>query len=169
LISRQKEALVRSVENVFRRINEGGMTLGAFFLLAMMTTVVANVIYRFFGHVIVGSYELVELMILVTVSFALGYTAQKKSHVVINILITRFPSRVQSTLEAIMSFISLATWGIIAWASANILIERWLRERTEMLDIPYLPFRFIWLFGLILLCLVYMLWIYKSSNEAVKK
>ena len=160
---------MRRVEHVIRSINGGGMTLGAVFLLAMMITVVANIIYRFFGHVIVGSYELVELMILVTVSFALGYTAQQKGHLVVNILVTRFPQRIQSILEAITSFISAATWGIIAWASAGILTERWLREQTEMLSVPYLPFRFIWLFGLILLCLVFLLWTYKASKEAVIK
>jgi len=157
------------VENLIHRVTGLFTALGAFFLLTMMCTVVANIIYRFFGRVIVGSYELVELMVLITVTFALAYAAVKKGHVVITILISRLPNRVQSVLEAITSLISVGTWGVIAWAAISMLLERWMSERTEMLSVPYLPFRSIWVAGLILLCLIYVIWIIKAVNKAVKK
>ena len=145
------------------------MALGAVFLTGMMVLIVANVIYRLSGHVIAGSYELSELMIVVTAAFALGYAALKKSHVVVKILVSRFSPRAQAILEALMSLISLGTWAVIAWAGVLILSEKWLKEETELLSVPFLPFRFVFLFGLSLLCLVYLIDLFKALRQAVKK
>lgn len=145
------------------------MALGAAFLTGMMVLIVANVIYRLSGHVIAGSYELSELMIVVAVAFALGYAALKKSHVVVKIVVSRFPQRWQSILEAFMSLISLATWAAIAWAGFLILSNRWLTEETDLLDVPYLPFRFVFVFGLGLLCLVYLIDLFRALSQAVRK
>ena len=155
--------------NIVRRMGGWGMALGAAFLTGMMVLIVANIISRLSGHVIAGSYELSELMIVVAVAFALGYAALKKSHVVVKIVVSRFPQRAQSILEAFMSLISLATWALIAWAGFLILSERWLTEETDLLDVPYLPFRFVFLLGLLLFCLVYLIDLFRALSQAVRK
>jgi len=155
--------------NIVRRTGGLGMALGATFLVGIMVLIVANIVYRLMGHVIVGSYELTELMIVVSVAFALGYAALRKTHVVVKIVVSRFPQRAQAILEAFMSLISLATWAVIAWAGFLILSERWLREESEMLYIPFLPFRFVFLFGLILLCLIFLLDLLRALSQAVRK
>lgn len=155
--------------NLVRRMGGWGVAVGAAFLVGMMVLIVANIIYRLFGHVIVGSYELTELMIVVAVAFALVYAALKKSHVVVKIVVERFPPRAQAIVEALMSLISLATWATIAWTGVLLLSERWLREETDMLSIPFLPFRFIFLFGLILFCLVYLIDLIRALSQAVRK
>ncbi|MBA7658421.1 hypothetical protein ES703_66372 [subsurface metagenome] len=155
--------------NIVRRMGGWGMALGAAFLVGMMVLIVASVIYRLSGHVIAGSYELSELMIVVAVAFALGYAALKKSHVVVKIVVSRFPRRAQAIVEAFMSLISLATWALIAWAGFLILSERWLTEETDLLDVPYLPFRFVFLLGLLLFCLVYLIDLFRALIQAVRK
>jgi TRAP-type C4-dicarboxylate transport system permease small subunit len=145
------------------------MALGAAFLVGMMVLIVANIIYRLFGHVIAGSYELSELLIVVTVAFALGYAALQKSHVAVKILVSRFPQRWQAILEVFTSFLSMGTWAVIAWAGALILSERWLTEESEMLLIPFFPFRCVLLFGLILLSLVYLILMVMALRQAGKK
>ncbi len=155
--------------NIVRRMGGWGMALGAAFLTGMMVLIVANIISRLSGHVIAGSYELSELMIVVAVAFALGYAALKKSHVVVKIVVSRFPQRAQSIIEAFMSLISLATWALIAWAGFLILSERWLTEETDLLDVPYLPFRFVFLLGLLLFCLVYLIDLFRALSQAVRK
>jgi len=145
------------------------MALGAVFLVGMMVLIVASVIYRRAGHIIPGTYELSELMIVVAVAFALGYAALKKSHIVVKFVVARFPQRTQAILEAVMSFISLATWAAIAWAGFLLLSKRWLREESVMLSVPYLPFRFVFLFGLILFCLVYLIDLFRALSQAVRK
>jgi len=153
----------------FRRLSSGGMAIGAAFLTGMMFLVVANIIYRLFGHVIPGSYEISELMIVVAVAFALGYAAVHKSHIVVKIVVTRFSERRQAILTVLMSLISLATWAIIAWASYNVLSQRWLTEMTDLLDIPYLPFRMIFVLGLVVFCLVYVTDLVNALRQVVKR
>jgi len=52
---------------------------------------------------------------------------------------------------------SLVVTALIAWGGARLAYESGLRETTDVLGIPYLPFRIIWLFGLSLFCLSYIL------------
>jgi TRAP-type C4-dicarboxylate transport system permease small subunit len=145
------------------------MGIGAFFLVAMMLLIVANIIYRMTGNVIAGSFELSVLMIVITTAFALGYAGLEGSHVLVNIVVKRFPLRAQAIVDVLMSLIALAVWSIILWASFKILSDRWLTETTDLLSVPFLPFRFVWVFGLFLFCLVYLLQIIKSIRRAVKK
>jgi TRAP-type C4-dicarboxylate transport system permease small subunit len=153
----------------FRRLSSGGMAIGAAFLTGMMVLIVANIIYRLFGHVIPGSYEISTLMIVVAVAFALGYAAVHKSHIVVKIVVARFSQRWQAIIEVLMSLISLATWAVIAWASYNVLSQRWLTEMTDLLDIPYLPFRIIFVVGLAILSLVYLTDLVSALKQAVKR
>lgn len=155
--------------NIVRRISGIGTALGAASLVGMMILIVANIIYRLTGHVITGSYELSELLIVVTVAFALGYAALQKSHVEVKIVVSRFPQRWQAILEAFTSFLSMGTWAVIAWASSLILSERWLSEESEMLLVPFLPFRLVLLFGLILISLVYLIYMFMALRKAVMK
>jgi hypothetical protein len=68
-----------------------------------------------------------------------------------------------------MSLISLGTWAVIVWAGIGFMIQTWLTEDTPMLEVPYLPFRFVWVFGLLFLCLVYLLGFFTAWRKAVKK
>jgi TRAP-type C4-dicarboxylate transport system permease small subunit len=146
-----------------------GMIASATFLILMVVMVVASVIYRMCGHVIVGSYELTELFTVVAVAFALGYATLEKRDVIIDILIPKIPQRTRTILEAVMSLISLGTWAVIVWAGIGFMIQTWLTEDTPMLEVPYLPFRFVWVFGLLFLCLVYLLGFFTAWRKAVKK
>jgi TRAP-type C4-dicarboxylate transport system permease small subunit len=139
-----------------------GVVIGGSFLTGMLLLIVANVIYRFTGSVIAGTYESVELMAVVVVIFALVYSATEKSDVVIDILVHRLSQRARLILSTITLFLTLGTWAIITWASMGVLVENWLNEKTSMLSIPYLPFRFVWVFGLSLLCLVILIILIKT-------
>jgi TRAP-type C4-dicarboxylate transport system permease small subunit len=154
---------------IIRRILDAGMAIGSAFLLAMMVLIVANIIYRMTGHVIKGSYELSELFIVVTASFALGYAALHKSHVDVNIVVDKLPQRLQAILSAVTSFLTMATWALTAWAGSIILTDRWSSEESEMLLIPFYPFRTVLLIGLILVALVYLIDMILAVKETVKK
>lgn len=155
--------------NIVRRLSRVGMAVGAAFLVGMMVLIVGNVFYRLAGHIIAGSYELSELMAVIVAVFALGYTALGKGHIIIDILVPRLSQQTQTVLAAFTSFICLCTWAVIAWASFGILSERWLTEETRMLSVPFLPFRFVWVFGLILLCLIYLIDLFTALRKGIRK
>jgi TRAP-type C4-dicarboxylate transport system permease small subunit len=121
-----------------------------------MLLVVANVIYRFFGHTIRGTYELIELIIIVPVAFALGYTAREDAHVNVTLLISRLPSRIRKIFETVNDVFSLAMWWLAAWVGIGIISTRWLQEETDMLNIPIPLFRLAWVIGLFFFGLVYL-------------
>lgn len=145
------------------------MALGAAFLVGMMVLITASVISRRAGNVIQGTYELSQLMVVVTAAFALAYAALNKTHIVIKVVVERFPQRAQAILEAVMSFISLATWAMVAWTGVLIVSKRWLNEASEYLSVPYLPFRLIFLFGVVLVCSVYLIDLIRALRQAVRK
>ncbi|MFP3974693.1 MAG: TRAP transporter small permease [Chloroflexota bacterium] len=155
--------------SVIRRMTGWGMAVGAAFLTGMMILIVANVIYRLFGDVIPGSYEISTLMIVVTVAFALAYAAVQKTHVFVRILVLRFSDRRQAILTIFTSLISLSTWAFIAWASWIALSNKWLGELTDLLDLPYLPFRIIFVAGVALTCVVYLTDLLSALRQAVRR
>ena len=146
-----------------------GVALGGAFLVGMMVLIVANIVYRTTGHVITGSYELSELMIVVTAAFALGFAALHKSHVDVKVVVSKFPEKLQIVIEIITSFLAMGTWALITWASTIILIERWHTEESEMLLVPFFPFRLVLFLGLILVSLVYLIDTLSALKKAVKK
>lgn len=148
---------MENFSNIVQRIVKVSMGIAGVFLLAMMAVVVVNVISRPFGEVVVGTWELVSLLIIVTAVFALGYTTFYQGHIMVRIVIERFSRRIQAIFTIFHSLIGIGIWGIIAWKSSEILFARLLEERTTLLLIPFLPFRIIWLIGLIILCLALLL------------
>lgn len=153
--------------NLIRRVTGIGAVLGGVSLVAMMALIVSNIIFRVFGSIIPGSFEISELLIVVTASFALGYAALNESHVDVKIVVAKFPERWQAIIEVITSFLAMVTWAVTAYASTLIMFERWLTEVTEMLSIPYLPFRLVLLFGLILISLIYLINMLTALRKAM--
>lgn len=141
---------------LLHRITKGGVFLGGVFLIAGMLLLMSNIFGRFFHLIIPGSYELFELIMAIPVAFALVHAALQKAHVVVNLIVSRFPPRLGAAAETMTSLLSLAIWALIAWGGAHLAYENGLRETTDLLEVPFLPFRIVWLFCLFLFCLTYL-------------
>lgn len=135
------------------------------FLLGAMLLVVTSVIVRFFNIAIVGSYELMQLMIGVTIAFALVYAALRKGHVAVKIIASRFSTRTGAIVGIAVSFLSLAIWGLMSGATAQLVYEMGLREVSETLEVPYLPFRVVFILGLLLFSLSYISDIFEELKK----
>lgn len=155
--------------DVVRRIIVLGTGLGAVFLAGIMVLIVASIITRFFGRVIPGSYEMIELMIVVTVAFALAYAGLRQGHVTVNIIVSRFPQRFQGIVAGFTCLISLGIWGLMAWVAYDIAVEKGILEVTDYFLVPYIPFRFIFALGLLLLSLVFLIDMYKAMKRGLKR
>lgn len=160
---------METFEKIIRSILSKGVILGSIFLLAMMCIIDGNVIMRQFGGVLVGSFELSELFIVVTASFALGYAALEKHHVDVKIVMEKMPDRIQAIVGVFTSFFTMLTWAATAWAGSLVMFERWHTEVTEMLEVPNGPFRLVLFIGLILVALVYLIDTIYALKKAVSK
>jgi TRAP-type C4-dicarboxylate transport system permease small subunit len=106
---------------------------------------------------------------VIPVGFALVYTALKKYHVTVDILVSRFPPRLSVAAEILASALSFAIWGLMVSAAAVLASETGLQELTETLEIPYLPFRIIWIFCLFLFSLTYLIDLFRIFRRLLNR
>jgi len=145
------------LSDLVERITKWGVFAGGFFLLIAMMLHIFNILGRFANFVIPGSYEIFELIMVIPVGFALVYAALKKYHVAVDIIVSRFPPTLSVAAKILAFALSFAIWGLMVSAAAILAFETGLQELTETLEIPYLPFRIIWIFCLLLLSLSYLI------------
>ena len=141
------------------KLSEITSYIGAAFLIGIMALTVISIVSRLFGRVILGSYEMVELMMVVTAGFALVRTTLKKTHVVVEIIITRLSRRTQIVTEIFHNIVATCLWGLMAWETLMLLIEKGFsgEGRTEIIKAPYFPFKLLWTIALILSSLVFLM------------
>ncbi|MBN1629457.1 MAG: TRAP transporter small permease [Thermoleophilia bacterium] len=145
--------------------------IGGLALLAIMVVTVANVITRIWGAPISGVVEISSLLFVLVVAFGLGCATLAGEHVEINILTKKLPERVQKPLAVIITAVGLATWILIAWRTiVYALLQHGLGEFVPILhDMPVSPWRFVFSFGLIILCVALLIQLVERMAMAVKK
>jgi TRAP-type C4-dicarboxylate transport system permease small subunit len=161
---------MKYLTRVVRGIGGAGVILGGGTLTAIMMLVVANVLVRFFGQVIAGTYELIEITIVVTIAFAVGYTALEQGHVTVAIVVSRFSKHVQTIFQTFTLVISVGYLGLMVWATLDLIHAKApLGEKTELLGVPFQPFRYIWLLGLLFFCFVLLIDLFRALRQGVRK
>ena len=155
---------------IIDRTTRTGIFIASLTLLGIMAIIMANVLYRISGGIIPGTYDLVELMIIVVVGFSMAYTALKRTHISAKLLVDRFSERNKAIIDGITSLIGSGFWMLVAIVSVRLTMEKaGLGEKTELLGISFIPFRWIWVFTLILFGTVLAINGIKSIREALKK
>jgi len=110
-------------------------------VIAMMLLTCADVVLRLFRHPIPGTYELVGFLGTVIVSFALALTSLEKGHIAVEILVERFPPRIQTGIEAITSLIGAFLFALLTWQSMIYAADmRQSGEVSVTLTMPIYPF-----------------------------
>jgi TRAP-type transport system small permease protein len=118
---------------------------------------------------ILGSQEITELIMLTLVAFALSYTALKKNHIRVD-LIMQYTSRKANLWFDIFTYgISCIFYIFIAWQGwiygmSNITDHK----VTNVLEIPFYPFNFILVIGAAIAVLVFFRDFLKSIEEVAK-
>ena len=154
---------------LLERVTKAGVFLGGIALIAAMLLTISNILGRPLKIVIPGSYEIFELIMVIPVGFALVYAALKKYHVIVNLIVSRFPPKIGAAAEMLAAFLSFAIWGLMAYAAASLAFETGLKEISDTLEIPYLPFRMVWIFCLFLFSLTYLLDFFRSLKRLFEK
>jgi TRAP-type C4-dicarboxylate transport system permease small subunit len=153
-------------DKIMDRLVEYVTYIGTFALFAVMMIIVANVIYRAFGGVIAGTYDLVETITVLVASFALTNTELAKKHTNVDMLIIYMKDKPRIWLEQFCNVISFAYWLTIAWATIRVTIDKAaIGETTDLLKVSIIPFRGIWSFALVLMALIVIYNIYRNFRE----
>jgi TRAP-type C4-dicarboxylate transport system permease small subunit len=139
---------------------------GAFFLISVVVIMCANVVYRAIGGIIPGSFDLVEVLMVPAIGFALVTVELKRRHTVVDMVTAHLPKNLQSWLAISVTVIGLLYWAAICWASWKMLLRKMATgEETQLLKVSVIPFRAIWVFALAWICVVIVANLSKMITE----
>jgi len=140
-------------------------------ILALMTLTFSDVVLRsLFGTPVRGTYEVSGLIGLVMISFALGQTQVRRSHISVDLLPLLLPRRARAALSSMVYLVSLCLSLLFSWRSAVYAHSLYqIGETTQTEKIPFAPFEYTIAAGFAMLCLVLLVDFLNSLSEALKK
>jgi TRAP-type C4-dicarboxylate transport system permease small subunit len=98
---------------------------------------------------IAGSYEIIEMGMVLMVYLGIASLQVKDGHVKVDMLVTRFPRRLQNFLQFIMLMIEVCVYSVMTYACIIKVFE--LQKTpfyTAVLKLPYAPFYIVMIIGL---------------------
>jgi len=138
-----------------RLITKAALLVAGVGLLITMAMTVVNVCGRgFFASPILAAVEIVSLAGVFLISFAIGLTEREQAHIVVRMVVSRLPQRVQLLFTIFTFLLSLCAVALLMWGG---ILEAWEDAitpgaTTYVLRVSRAPFRFIWVAGCMLLC-----------------
>jgi TRAP-type transport system small permease protein len=145
--------------------------VGAGVLAALMLLAAMDVLLRYvFNRPISGALELIQYMMLVTVVSGFAQCTVEKSHIRVEVLIDRCPSKVRALLYGVTSFLSLALVVLITWQSVMYAgLLRGSNLTSPVLFIPAFPFAMMLALAMAVFCLAllgeFVHFLSKALNE----
>ena len=157
-------------EKVIHSVSRVLDIIARYFLLGMMSLVVINVISRRLDFPILGTYDLVGLMLIVTAAFALAYCAVGKGHIFVGFILDRFSPRVQSIFDVVTGILAVAFFGIVTWQSAIYARMIWQTGQvTPTIHMTFYPVLYMMAAGFLLLFFVLVIDLINSLMKVVRK
>lgn len=127
---------------IAEKITQVLIAIGAAMLALMMFLTAADVCLRYaLNRPLAGAFELVGYMLAIFVPFSVAYCAQGKGHVAVDLIMSQFPSKFQTIVEIITTFITMIFVAVIAWQNVLYFFE--VKESgltSAVLLIPEYPF-----------------------------
>jgi TRAP-type C4-dicarboxylate transport system permease small subunit len=140
-------------------------------LAGMMFLTFTDVLLRYlFNRPVPGGDELIEFMMAIVVTFCLAYTAHERSHVGVDLLITRFSKKTRKLIGCITSFLTLGLFILICWQTIKLIGEDYSSHlESGVLYIPVYPFIATVAAGLAILCLILLTEFLSLVGEVVSE
>lgn len=149
-MSQEKEA---RPQGILGWINRLCMTGGILCLLGMALIIIINVVGRyFFRSPLVATVELVGIAGALLISLSLLPCEVARRNISVPILTSKLSQGVLKVFNFSSYILSLLIVGVYVFTGAGLAFEMLTkREKTPVLELPVPIFRFIWVFGCILL------------------
>lgn len=129
--------------------------IGSIVLLGMMILTTADVTLRYlFNRPIMGTYELVQLMLVIVVAFGFAYTAMQKGHIVVDVIFDLLPKKTRAILACAASLVSLGFFIVLIVAIIS-LVMRQIGDNalSGVLELHVYPVTIATAFAIAVLCL----------------
>ncbi len=136
-------------------------------VFAMMSLTCVDVFLRYFFRMpIPGTYEIVALLGVVAVSFAMAHTLAERGHVAVSLVVQLFPKWLQDIIEGIISIFGIILFGLIAWQSVLYGMDCQRAGEVSMtLELPFYPIIYGVALGAGVVCLVLLVNLANALGE----
>ena len=138
-------------------------------LVGMMLLTSGDVVGRYIGYPIKGTYDVAGLLGALVVALPLGYTQILKRHVAMEFMETHGSRLIRTATSVIVSLLGIGVYGLIAWR-CFLLGSKFLAvgRVSDTIEIPIYPFVYVVAFGCALNCLVLLIDLYKLLAEPTR-
>lgn len=141
-------------DRITKTANKGLNWIACATAAVMVLLVCCDIVLRYSGHPIKGSNDLVSIISLVMIAFAIGYTQVQKRHIAVVFILERFSTRIQRVITRFTSILSLGLFIILTWQSCALARRIWLSgEVSTTLRFPIYPFVYALALGCFFMCL----------------
>ncbi len=148
LAASMMERVVYPVNKALNALGVGSM------MFVMLFTVLDVVLRKTINKPILGSYEIVEYGMILIVFFGIAYTQMEKGHIAVEMLVEKFPPKIQAITEALMYFVCFVFWVLISIAGVIQAKTQWLGGNVSAtLLIPNFPFLILLSIGSLMMAL----------------
>ena len=152
------ETAEKKVDAVVNKICLTASWIAGGILLFLVLVLLVDVLGRFVGYPVLGSYEIVQYGFALVICFSVAYAGVEGAHIAIDLLFTIFPKAIQHFLNAVSELLSLLILSLIVWRLGSDALEAYVTgERSSTLNIPVFFFGFALAVGFALLVLVILL------------
>ncbi len=122
---------------LIQRLNQALICLAGITLCGMVLLACGNMLLRFLGYPIKGTYELMGFSGAILAAFALGATQRQGGHIEVDLLASILPPRVNRWLKLAANLLSTAFFSLIFWRL--IILALSLRQSGEVSETLHLP------------------------------
>jgi len=145
--------------------------IGCVSLFLMMCLTVVDVGGRFFfNSPILGSFELTQYLVAITIFSFIGYAQSNKIHVNVDLLVNTFPRKLRYFFDILNFLVCLGLMLLFTWMTIEKALEVMATgERPMNLPIPQYPVVFFIAVGCGVTCIEFARDIVKTIVMVVKK
>ncbi len=136
----------------------------------MMSLITADVLLRLAWKPIPGVYDIVGLLGVVVISFAMAYTSIQKGHIAVDFIVQKLSMRSQVVVEAVNNLLGTVLFACVTWRSFLYgLSMQASGEESLTIGLPIYLFVYAMGLGCALLCLVLLLQCINSVSRLVER
>ncbi len=163
---------MNKVLNFIEIFNRVGVWIGGALLFLTSAMIAVEVILRkVFSLSIGGSDELSSYVLAISCAWAFGFALLRKAHIRIDILYTRFPVKIRSSLD-ILSLLAFIVYLVpLVYFAFLVVKTSWIRESTANtpLQTPLWIPQGLWLAGLVVFLLTTIVLLVGTISRLAKK
>lgn len=140
--------------------------VGGFALLGAMFTDAIAVVGRHTGLPLLGSIELVQVLVGVAGSMALIVATLRDSHAVVRLVLANVSAAIASHMQRANAIGAMVFFLALTTGSAWLLRDMWsAHEETELLLLPILPLRVLIVITLVVTTLVFLRKVLRGGDK----